>query len=96
MSKHLKMFEYSLIARFYYFFFILMWINYPGSFENKLKEALNNNYTEIAHKITEEKYMVTSNKLSILLSYVSDFMIISNRLRDENIVEYIYMKNKTE
>ena len=69
MSRHLKMFEYSLIARFYnFFFFFLMWNNYPGSFENKLKEALNNNYTKFALKITEEKYMITSNKLLILLS----------------------------
>ena len=68
MSKHLKMFEYSLIARFYYFFFFLMWNNYPSSFENKLKDALNNNYTKFALKITEEKYMITSNKLLILLS----------------------------
>lgn len=56
MSKHLKMFEYSLIARFYYFFFFLVWINYPGSLENKLKDALNNNYSKFALKIRGKVY----------------------------------------
>jgi hypothetical protein len=39
-----------------------MWNNYPSSFENKLKDALNNNYTKFSLKIKEEKYMITSNK----------------------------------
>jgi hypothetical protein len=67
-QPYLNGFFDSLIAHFYYFFPLLMWINYPGSFENKLKDALNNNYTEFALTITEEKYMITSNKLLILLS----------------------------
>ena len=68
LNQTIQMFTYLLIALFYYFFFFLMWINYPSSFENKLKDALNSSYTKFALKITVEKYMITSNKLLIILS----------------------------